>query len=192
MYTSNQVNEYDQIRNSLAKIRSIQESQTHRNSSLNENFNQPNVGIVNADDSNQEVTQGGEKITFDGLNTVGFLNSQEALDDGIKNQIGVSVGEFIKATGLLLDSMSINIQNGRMIITSETVKNPGIANIKSFVIDTEKENSQLNVISGTIEISSDFVTLLTSIGQTYNDPQIGRTSLVSSTQISQNQNQGEV
>jgi hypothetical protein len=135
----------------------------------------------NDTESNNE-TPSGEKITFDNINTVGFLDSQSALSDQVKNEITTAVGVFVKATGLLLDTITINVEDSRIILSSETIKNPGIGSIKLITFDTNNEDPQMEVISGTIGLDTDVVNLLQTIVSTFKDNQIGRNKLVSVTQ----------
>lgn len=171
----NTVNEYDQIRNMLGKIRLIREDV--------EPNNPAQIDIQNADDSaNDANTKDGDKITFDGVNTIGFINSQNGISDDIKTSVTTSVGEFLKGTGLILDTVNITVDDGQLIMNSETIKNPGIDVVKSIIFNTDDENPKIEVIPGTIELNDDTITLLQSISRTYKDNQIGRTKLVSSTQ----------
>lgn len=107
------ISEYDQIRKGLEKIRSLKEEITRDNEviDLNQTNNDPEVT------SDGKV---GEKIAFDDINTVGFLNSQKSLSDEVKNEITNTVGVFIKSTGLLLDTITINVEDSRIILNSET------------------------------------------------------------------------
>ena len=167
------INEYDQIRNMLSKVRMITEEAANNNDGV----------MVNPEETeNQEKAKDGEKVTFDGINTVGFLKTQEKLDDAVKATIITSIGEFLKATGLLLDMISIFIEDSRIIMTTETNKNPGIDAIKSIKFDTDEENPQMDVISGTIGLDVDIINLLQTITKSYNDNQIGRNKLISATQ----------
>ena len=113
------ISEYDQIRKGLEKIRSLKEEIT-RDSEVIE------LNQVNNDPEVTPDGKVGEKIAFDDINTVGFLNSQKSLSDGAKNEITNTVGIFIKSTGLLLDTITINVEDSRIILNSETIKNPGI------------------------------------------------------------------
>lgn len=169
------INEYDQIRKGLERIRSLKEEITRDNEviDLNQTNNDPEVT------SDGKV---GEKIVFDDINTVGFLNSQKSLSDEVKNEITNTVGTFIKSTGLLLDTISINVEDSRIILNSETIKNPGIDSIKSITFDTNNEDPQMEVITGTIGLDNDIISLLQTISSTYNDNQIGRNKLISITQ----------
>jgi hypothetical protein len=169
------ISEYDQIRKGLEKIRSLKEEITRDNEviDLNQTNNDPEVT------SDGKV---GEKIAFDDINTVGFLNSQKSLSDEVKNEITNTVGVFIKSTGLLLDTITINVEDSRIILNSETIKNPGIDSIKSITFDTNNEDPQMEVITGTIGLDNDIISLLQTISSTYNDNQIGRNKLISITQ----------
>jgi hypothetical protein len=170
------INEYDQIRKSLAAIRTLKEEVSRGDQMIN---------LSPSDDNNTESnneTPSGEKITFDDINTVGFLDSQSALSDQVKNEITTAVGVFVKATGLLLDTITINVEDSRIILSSETIKNPGIGSIKLITFDTNNEDPQMEVISGTIGLDTDVVSLLQTIVSTFKDNQIGRNKLISVTQ----------
>ena len=173
------MSEYDQIRNMLGKVRLIQES------AINGNQNNADYGLKPMINQNQQSqsqqTPNGEKIKFDDINTVGFMNSQN-LRPEIKNNIIKTVGEFIKNTGLILDTVNLTVEDNRVVIMSNTIKNPNIDTIKSITFDTNEDAPVAEVISGRIEISNDLITLFQSISLTYNDNQIGRNGLVTSTQ----------
>jgi hypothetical protein len=169
------ISEYDQIRKGLEKIRSLKEEIT-RDSEVIE------LNQVNNDPEVTPDGKVGEKIAFDDINTVGFLNSQKSLSDVAKNEITNTVGIFIKSTGLLLDTITINVEDSRIILNSETIKNPGIDSVKSITFDTNNEDPQMEVITGTIGLDNDIISLLQTISSTYNDNQIGRNKLISITQ----------
>ena len=122
-----------------------------------------------------------DKINFDDINTVGILNAQ-GLSDNVKNTVKSKIGEFIKNTGLILDTANITVQDNRVVITSDTIKNPNISTIQSITFDTNEDSPTAQVVSGTVEISSDLITLFQSIMLTYNDNQIGRNGLITATQ----------
>jgi hypothetical protein len=167
----NIINEYDQIRKSLAKIRA-----------LNEETEMIDLNRSNSVQGGQETTKSGDEITFDGINTTGYLNSQENLSDDVKSTLTTAVGEFIKASGLLLDTIAINVEDSRIIMRSETIKNPGTDNIKSVVFDTNENDPQLEVISGAISLDPDLINLIQTMARVFSDNQIGRNRLVSLTQ----------
>lgn len=169
----NTINENDQIRESLNKIRRIMISEVEA-INLNQDAATPEGG--------EETSKSGDEIRFDGINTVGFLNSQEGLSDDVKSGLTTAVGEFIQATGLLLDTISINVEDSRIIMRSETIKNPGTDSIKAIVFDTDQDNAQIEVINGTIGLDTDLVNLMQTIARTFGDNQIGRNKLVSITQ----------
>jgi hypothetical protein len=167
----NIINENDQIRKSLAKIRA-----------LRENEEMINLSSDSEENNGEETTKSGEEIKFDGINTVGYLNSREGLSDEVKNGLTTAIGEFIKASGLLLDTISINVEDSRIIMRSETIKNPGTDSIKSIVFDTDENDPQIEVIGGTIVLDNDLITMIQTAGRTFSDNQIGRNKLVSLTQ----------
>jgi hypothetical protein len=170
------INEYDQIRKSLAAIRTLKEEVSRSNQMINLSPSDDN------DTESNNETPSGEKIMFDDINTVGFLDSQSALSDQVKNEITTAVGVFVKATGLLLDTVTINVEDSRIILSSETIKNPGIGSIKMITFDTNNEDPQMEVISGTIDLNTDVISLLQTIVSTFKDNQIGRNKLISITQ----------
>lgn len=170
------INEYDQIRKSLAAIRTLKEEVSRSNQMINLSPSDDN------DTESNNETPSGEKIMFDDINTVGFLDSQSALSDQVKNEITTAVGVFVKATGLLLDTITINVEDSRIILSSETIKNPGIGSIKMITFDTNNEDPQMEVISGTIDLNTDVISLLQTIVSTFKDNQIGRNKLISITQ----------
>jgi hypothetical protein len=170
------INEYDQIRKSLAAIRTLKEEVSRSNQIINLSPSDDN------DTESNNETPSGEKIMFDDINTVGFLDSQSALSDQVKNEITTAVGVFVKATGLLLDTITINVEDSRIILSSETIKNPGIGSIKMITFDTNNEDPQMEIISGTIDLNTDVISLLQTIVSTFKDNQIGRNKLISITQ----------
>ena len=171
------MNEYDQIRNMLGKVRLIKESFV--------NSNQNDIDVkpigVNPSQGKQQQQSNGEKIQFDDIKTIGFMNINGA-SPNVKNSVVSAVGEFIKNTGLILDTVNITVEDSRILITSNTIKNPNIDTIKSITFDTNEESPIAEVISGRIELSQDLISLFQSINLTYNDNQIGRNGLVTSTQ----------
>jgi hypothetical protein len=125
----------------------------------------------------------GEELSFDGINTIGYLSAGQdiTLNDAIKDELTSTIGEFIKATGLLLPYINIRVENGRMILTADVIKNPTLEFIKELVIDTDNEDPTVNLVGGTFTLNSDLLNLLNTISRSYIDPQIGRTALVKST-----------
>ena len=171
------LNENDQIRNMLGKIRTM----------LNE--------VVVSDDETQDVTmdtvntnasndKNGEKIVFDEINTVGFLKSRNQLDDMTKDNITKAVGSFIKGTGLILDTLNVFVDEGQVVLSTETVRNPGANFISSITFDTNEENPQISIIPESIELNDDVINLLQTINISYKDREIGRDVLIQSTQSS--------
>jgi hypothetical protein len=171
----NTVNEYDQIRNMLGKIRLIKEDV--------EPTNPAQINVTNPNTAEEETTnKSGEKVTFDGINTVGFLSTQDAISDDVKNSITTSVGEFLKGTGLIMDTVNITVDDGQVVLSTETIKNPGLDAIKSITFDTDEENPKVDVVAGLIELNNDVINVLQSVAKTYNDNQIGRNKLITATQ----------
>ena len=178
---NNTINEYDQIRNMLGIVRQLTEQSNPLQQGMTSGQQQQPVQQAQQP---QQQTPAGEKIMFDDIKTVGFLKSQ-SLPAGGRNAFKQIVGEFIKNTGLILDTVNITVEDNHIIITSDTIKNPNISTIKSITFDTNQDNPVAEVISGTVEISSDLTNLFQSIMLTYEDNQIGRNALVSATQQSQ-------
>ena len=166
------MNEYDQIRNMLSKVRLISE-------------NTNTVGGMSNVQSNQmqqpTQTPSGKQIKFDDTNTVGFINGDNIRDD-IKNQVTTAIGAFIKASGLLLDTVNITIQHNRVVMVSNSVKNPGMESVKSIIFNTDEESPKLELNQGTLNVTRDLGTLLQTITTTFNDNQIGKNKLIMSTQ----------
>ncbi len=167
----NIINENDQIRKSLAKIRSLRENEETINLKSNREGR-----------DGEETTKSGDKITFDNINTVGFLNSQNNLSDNVKSSLTPIIGSFIEASGLLLDTISIYVEDSRIIMQSETVKNPGTDAIKSIIFDTNDDSPKIEVISASIDLKANFLNLMQTIANVYDDNQIGRNKLISLTQ----------
>lgn len=165
------INENDQIRKSLEKIRLI----ITENEMINLRQDKNEV-------DNEETTKSGDEIMFDDINTVGFLNSRENMSDELKNSLTMAIGELIKATGLIMDTIAISVEGSRVIMKSETLKNPNTDSIKSIIFDTNEDNPKIEVIGGTIEISDDFTTMLQNVNSVFSDNQIGRNKLISLTQ----------
>lgn len=171
----NAINEYDQIRNMLGKIRLIKEDVQPNNPAQ--------IDMKKSIDTETETdSKEGEKITFDGINTVGFMVGQENIPDDVKASVTAAVGEFLKATGLILDTITITVDDGQVILNSETIKNPGIDSVRSITLDTDSENPQIEVVSGQIQLTNDIVNLLQTVNKTFGDNQVGRLKLISSTQ----------
>jgi biotin synthase-like enzyme len=126
----------------------------------------------------------GEELQFDNLNTVGYLSKSpdvQMSEDG-KNEFTKAVGEMLAATGLLLPYVNIRLENGRVIITADVIKNPSLDVVKSISFDTDEEDPVINLVGGTLTLNQDLLNLLNTISRTYNDQQIGRNNLVKSTQ----------
>jgi hypothetical protein len=167
----NSISEYDQIRNMLGKIRLIKEDVTP---------NQMQQSGMQQQGMQQAKTPSGEKISFDDINTVGFISGD--VRDEIKNSIKMAVGSFIKATGLLMDTVNIMVEDDKITIVSDTLKNSAMTTIKSVTFDTDQESPYFEVVNGKIDITEDFSNLVQTISRTFNDPQIGKTALITSTQ----------
>ena len=167
------LNEHDQIRNMLGKIRLLKEDTMQDN---------PAEINVNTSDETDNTNKDGYKVNFDNINTVGFIKSQEKLSDDVKTSVTTAVGEFLKATGLILDTVTIMVDDSHVVLSSETIKNPGIDSIKSVIFDTNEDDPQIEVISGSIKLDNDMINLLQTLTKTFNDNQVGKNKLVSATQ----------
>jgi hypothetical protein len=182
---------YDDIRSLITKVKAVK---------INESF-EPGVTVIEPKDSNhlynnlgeeeivktspEEVgSKQGEEITFDAVNTIGYLSKAEGIELD-KDAFQESVGELIKSTGLLLPYVNIRIENGRVIISSDIIKNPSLETVKELVIDTDEEDVRINLVSGALTLSQDLLSLLNSISRSYDDPQIGRNNLIKLTQITE-------
>jgi hypothetical protein len=88
-------------------------------------------------------------------------------------------------TGKTPYKFNIRLENGRVIITAEVIKNPTLDGVKSIMIDTDEEDPKINLIGGTLILNQDFLNLLNGISRSYADPQIGRNNLVKVTQSKQ-------
>lgn len=146
-----QLNENNEIRNSLNKIRKL----------LNEDQR-----------SNQY-----RDVVFDDIETKGHL-----INNGIEQEkettVVSSIGEFLKNSGLLLEHVFITLDSNRIVITSEHIKNPELVSIKVISFDTNQEYPLITFIDTQTELSDEFVNLLSLIGRTYKDNNIGRNKLI--------------
>lgn len=157
---------YDDIKSLIDKI---------RKANLNESNDMVKIQPEDATDSKE-----GDKMEFEGINTVGYLSKAEdvQLSDSALSEFESAVGEMIKATGLLTPYVNVRLENGRVIITTDVIKNPSLETVKELVIDTDNEDPIVNLVGGTLTLNQDLLNLLNTISRTYNDPQIGRNNLV--------------
>lgn len=163
------VNEYNQIRKMLGKVRKLKEEAEQ---------NQNNVFSDNPNISNNI----GKKVIFNDIQTVGFYKSS-GLDNNIKDNVVNAVGEFIKASGLLIKTINIMAEDGRIVLTTDTIKNPSTTNISQIIIDTNLESPEFTISGDNLSLTDELVTLFQSLLTSYNDIQIGREHLVSATQF---------
>lgn len=165
---------YDDIKSLLEKVRRA-------------NLNESNDIIKTQPEETNTDSKEGEKIEFEGINTVGYLSKSEdvQLSDEMRTEFESSVGEFIKATGILTPYVNVRLENGRVIITSDVIKNPSLESVKELVVDTDNEDPTVNLVGGSLILNQDLLNLLNTISRTYNDPQIGRNNLVKATTQSQ-------
>jgi biotin synthase-like enzyme len=182
---SNYDKSYDDIKSLLHKIRTVQlqESTKKTASLLNENDEMVRT------EPEQVENKEGDELTFDNINTIGYLSKSEdaQLSDESRAEFTKAVGGFIEATGLMLPYANIRLENGRVIITADVVKNPTLDGVKEIIIDTNEEDPKINLIGGTLILNQDLLNLLNTISRSYNDPQIGRNNLVKATQSKQTQ-----
>lgn len=172
------LSEYDSMKHFLNKVR------------LNESVVS---GIINEDattnaniptNPGQTTSKTGEKIQFNNINTVGFLSNLTGgeLNQENKDAIISSIEDFIKACGLILSIVEIRVFSGRIILFSNTIKNPGIDFVKSITVDTNMDNPKLDFLSANVDVNADYMTLIGNITKSYNDNQVGRQKLVQATQ----------
>lgn len=180
--------EYAQIKKSLAAIRKIQEDfgYEYTNKQPNSDYfsNHPATDPGYSSQGTEVTQKTGEKVQFDSINTIGFLNSGSNLPN--KQQIIQSIGNFLKGTGLILTTVNINIEDGRVILKTDSIKNPGMEIVKSISFDTEQESPQLQIVGGVLNLTPDFTSLIQGISSTYNDPKIGREFMIQSFQSNSN------
>ena len=165
---------YDDIKSLLEKVRRA-------------NLNESNDIIKTQPQEISADNKEGEKMEFEGINTVGYLSKSDdvQLSDEMRTEFESSVGEFIKATGILTPYVNVRLENGRVIITSDVIKNPSLESVKELVVDTDNEDPTVNLVGGSLILNQDLLNLLNTISRTYNDPQIGRNNLVKATTQSQ-------
>jgi hypothetical protein len=161
---------YDDIKSLLEKVRRA-------------NLNESNDIIKTQPQEISADSKEGEKMEFEGINTVGYLSKSDdvQLSDEMRTEFESSVGEFIKATGILTPYVNVRLENGRVIITSDVIKNPSLESVKELVVDTDNEDPTVNLVGGSLILNQDLLNLLNTISRTYNDPQIGRNNLVKAT-----------
>jgi hypothetical protein len=177
---------YDDIRSLLNKVRTVQlqESIKKTKSLLNENDEMVRTNPVDIE------SKDGEELTFDKINTIGYLSKADdvQLPDESKTEFTKVIGDFIDATGLMLPYVNIRLENGRVILTADVIKNPTLDVVKEIVIDTNDEDPKINLIGGTLILNQDLLNLLNTTSRSYNDRQIGRNALIKITQNKQTQN----
>lgn len=146
-----QLNENNEIRNSLNKIRKL----------------------LKEDQRSDQYRD----VVFDDIETKGHL-----INNGIEQEketaVVSSIGEFLKNSGLLLEHVFITLDSNRIVITSEHIKNPELVSIKAISFDTNQEYPLITFIDTQTELSDEFVNLLSLIGRTYKDNNIGRNKLI--------------
>lgn len=135
---------------------------------------------IDITDSSPE-TESSNKITFDKINTVGFvtLNNRHP---NVLDQVKMAVEAFIITSGLLLSTVNIVINDGRIILNSETVKNPELDVVKRFILDTDKEHVVFENIAGSINVGDGLIEIFRNVNEAYNDNQIGRNHFIALSQ----------
>lgn len=172
-------NNYDLTKRLLRNIRSIQETHNKavQNSILTEEVTQPDTF------SNKE----GQATSLNDLpNTKVFIKNMTNgdLSNEYRNNVLGAVSAFLKASGLILDLADIQVFNGRLVITTANLKNPGVSEyVKSLVIDTDLDTPKLSFITPNIDINNDYMTFIGGLTRAYNDNTVGRTKLIQSAQI---------
>lgn len=142
---------------------------------------------------NEEVTQqddfsnkDGQRVSLNDMPGTGaFLRNRTNTDlkNDQRNNVVLSVSQFLKASGLILDLCDIQVFNGRIVITSSNIKNPGVDFIKNIVIDTDLDDPKISFIDSNVDINSDYMVLIGTLTKSYGDPQIGRTKLIQVSQV---------
>lgn len=173
-------NNYDFTKKLLNNIRNIQENNrkdTVGTNLLKEEVTQPDTF------SNKE----GQSASLNDMpNTRAFLRNMtnNDLSNEQRNNVLSSVSTFLKASGLILDMVDVQIFNGRLIITSANLKNPGVSDyIKSITVDTDLDDPKIAFIDPNVDIDSDYMTFVGTLTRAYNDNTVGRTKLIQSSQI---------
>jgi len=171
-------NDYDFTKKMLKNIRNIQENSVKKGNSrmLNENVTNPDTFS----------DKDGQKVNLNDMPGTGaFLRNRTNADltNDQKNNVVTTVSQFLKTSGLILDIVDIQVFNGRVVITSSNIKNPGVDFIKSIVIDTDLDDPKISFIDQNADINPDYMTLIGSLTKAYSDPQIGRTKLIQSSQV---------
>lgn len=167
------MDEYESMKYFLGKVK-ITDSKKH--------------GKINEDipgNGGQTTSKQGEKIQFNNIKTVGFLKNLTGagLEQDTKNNIISAVEDFIKGSGLIASILEIRVLNGRIILFTNTIQNPGIDFIKSITIDTDLDDPKLDFLSANVNINADYMTLIGNLTKTYQDNQVGRQKLVQASQI---------
>lgn len=149
------------------------------------------VGRINEDvpgNPGQVTSKQGEKIQFNNIKAVGFLKNLTGtqLDQQTKDNVVSAVEDFIKGSGLILSILDIRVFNGRIILFSNTIQNPGIDFIKSITIDTNLDDPKLDFLSSDVNVNADYMTLIGNLTKTYKDNQVGRQKLVQASTLNTN------
>lgn len=173
-------NNYDFTKKLLNNIRNIQENQKR--------------GVISSNLLKEEVTQPdtfsskeGQAASLNDMpNTRAFLRNMtnNDLTNEQRNNILASVSAFLKASGLILDIADVQVFNGRLVITSSNLRNPGITDyVKTVTIDTDLDDPKIAFIDPNVDIDSDYMTFVGALTRAYNDNTVGRTKLIQSSQI---------
>ena len=141
-------NDYDFTKKMLKNIRNIQEGSVKKGNSrmLNENVTNPDTFS----------DKDGQKVNLNDMPGTGaFLRNRTNADlkNDQKNNVVTTVSQFLKTSGLILDIVDIQVFNGRVVMTSSNIKNPGVDFIKSIVIDTDLDDPKISFIDQNADIN---------------------------------------
>lgn len=172
-------NNYDFTKKLLKNIRNIQEN--HKKGATS------NLLTEEVTQSDTLVGKQGQAASLNDMpNTRAFLRNMtnNDLSNEQRNSILGSVSAFLKASGLILDIADIQIFNGRLVVTSSNIKNPGVSDyIKTITVDTDLDDPKIAFIDPNVDIDSDYMTFVGALTRAYNDNTVGRTKLIQSSQI---------
>lgn len=167
------INEQTEIRRMLGIVRQIQESSDYNEVNPIQNDTTPESGYSD---------KSGEKIVFSKINTRGFLKTKLDFTDEEKASFAYGIEQILATSGLIVSVVTINAEDGRVIITSDSVRNPELRDVKFIKIDTDNTSVEVGLTTNSLMLSDELTKLLSSITTTYNDPQNGRDNLIKLTQ----------
>lgn len=176
------MSEYESMKYFLGKVKMAENKKSGK---INEDVTN---GVNIPGNSGQTTSKQGEKVQFNNIKAVGFLKNLTGLnlDQDAKNEIISVIEDFIKGSGLILSILEIRVFNGRIILFSNTIQNPGIDFIKSITIDTDLDDPKLDFLSANVNVNADYMTLIGNLTKTYQNNQVGRQKLVQATQLNSN------